>query len=100
MWRRVIIPVQATLTDKVKTPSYLWQEHFPSSKEISHDLHAGHQGALDDVKGSSVAVNLSPTLLHILHHILLYSLTAPTEDGALQEKRQEMKTGNRQQVNH
>lgn len=72
--------------------SYLWQEHLPSSKQISHHLHAIHQGALDDVQGSSVAVNLSPTLLHILHHILVYSLTATAQDGALQEQRGEMKT--------
>lgn len=74
-------------------PTYLWQEHLPCSKQISHHLHAVHQGALDDVKGSSVALNLSLALFHILHHILLYSLTATTQDATLQEKRDE--NGNR-----
>lgn len=77
---------KAVSAEHLRVSSYLWQEHLPSTKEISHHLHAVHQGALDNVKGSSVTVHLSPTLLHILHHVLLYSLTATAQDGVLQRK--------------
>lgn len=60
--------------DRRGLSSYLWQEHLPSSKQVSHHLHAVHQGALDDVEGPTVAVDLSPTLLHILYYVLLDSL--------------------------
>ncbi len=31
---------------------HLWEEHFAGSEEVSYHVHAGHQGAFDELKGS------------------------------------------------